>query len=343
MSDKYKSAVADVAFDWSIRRADGLTPEETGDLLTWLAADPQHAQALAEAEKTTVLLRRPRVSGTSAAVIAELNARQAHRRVRRRLAGWSVAGLAAAAVVAFLYVSPGSAPHVMTDRVATVRVRADRQVLPDGSIVDLNAGAEIRVTFAGRDRAVELLSGEALFSVKSDPTRPFVVSAGGVNVHAVGTEFSIRHGPGDIDVLVTEGKVAVAPSQPQPRVATERANRAEAPIYVAAGNRLSVPAANRLAAGLAPRVVSADEIAALLAWRGSRVEFLSTPLREALQLFNSSNQIQIVAADPALESVRVGGIFWKNDPEAFARLLEMSFDLKARHEGTNRIVLTRLP
>ncbi|MGH7956064.1 MAG: iron-containing alcohol dehydrogenase, partial [Opitutaceae bacterium] len=77
-----------------------------------------------------------------------------------------------------------------------------------GSVVELNVDADILVDFSPVRRAVRLVRGEAHFTVATDAARPFVVSAGGVEVRAVGTGFAVHFAPQEIAVLVTEGQVA---------------------------------------------------------------------------------------------------------------------------------------
>ena len=55
-----------------------------------------------------------------------------------------------------------------------------RQVLPDGTTVDLRAGASIRVAFDASTRRVILERGAAHFEVTKDAQRPFIVGAGAV-------------------------------------------------------------------------------------------------------------------------------------------------------------------
>ncbi|MGC9342074.1 MAG: FecR family protein [Bacteroidales bacterium] len=82
--------------------------------------------------------------------------------------------------------------------------------LPDGSIAWLNAESEISYSesFARKERNVEL-SGEAFFDVKSDPKKPFVVSAGEIAVQVLGTRFNVKnyHDEENIEVSLEEGKI----------------------------------------------------------------------------------------------------------------------------------------
>lgn len=65
--------------------------------------------------------------------------------------------------------------------------------LPDGTRVWLNAASSIRfpLRFTTGSRVVEI-TGEAYFEVQKDPTRPFLVKTGGVNVRVLGTRFDIN-------------------------------------------------------------------------------------------------------------------------------------------------------
>ncbi|MGH7956227.1 MAG: FecR family protein [Opitutaceae bacterium] len=118
--------------------------------------------------------------------------------------------------------------------------RQQRQTLADGSVVELNAGADILVDFSPARRSVRLVRSEAHFAVATDATRPFVVSAGGVEVRAVGTEFAVRFGSQEIAVLVTEGQVAVARTA-APAPADAVLPTPTEPVLVAAGGRVVIP------------------------------------------------------------------------------------------------------
>jgi transmembrane sensor len=338
------SLIEGLAVEWAIRRSDGLTAAETAELLQWLAADPRHVAALGDAEKTACLLRRPRVTGTAGVVLRELQARQDLRRKRRRVIACSAAGLAVAAsvFVAFFPVFRAH-PAETTSSPVTVVVRPDSQTLADGSVVQLNAGAEIRVSFTPGRRLVELIRGEALFSVTSDPARPFVVAASSVEVRAVGTEFSVRRTTAAVDVLVTEGRVAVAhviSAAPGTGAAVDSPAAPES-IYVAAGGRVSLPVVDFIPTPVSVQQFTPEQIAVALAWRNKRVDFTGTPLSEAVILFNRENRTQLAVVDPSLVSARISGVFWKDNPEAFASLLELTFDLKIERPSADRIILCR--
>lgn len=162
----------------------------------------------------------PQAAGTAEAVTRAIED-YARRRRRRRITAVSTC-VALVLVVGFAWrqrensQTPASVAAVSPAARATASVsRPEHRALPDGSWVDLNVGADIAVEFtaggAGARRVV-LRRGEAHFTVAKDAARPFVVEAGGVAVRAVGTAFSVQRGGAGVEVLVTEGRVAVAPA-----------------------------------------------------------------------------------------------------------------------------------
>lgn len=324
----HAAVIEDAAAQWLARRQGGLSPIEDAQFSAWLSADRRHRDALAELEAAWATLSFPGQIGRADEAKKLLDTRAA-RRGRRRLVAGGVAVLLVIAGVVGVRMGDGVFPaRTMT---ASVTPRPNTQTLPDGSTVELNAGAEIAVDFSAEVRAVRLVQGEAWFAVARNPARPFVVSIDGVTVRAVGTAFVVRQGADDVGVLVTEGKVAVQRTGAAVAAATE-------PIFVTAGGRVEMPADVSRAPNISSAAMSAAEMAAALAWRGRRVEFTHTTLAEAVVLFNGQNAVHIVVAEADVARVAISGIFWSDDPEGFVRLLESGFALQASREG-NTITL----
>jgi ferric-dicitrate binding protein FerR (iron transport regulator) len=79
----------------------------------------------------------------------------------------------------------------------------------------------------------------------------------------------------------------------------------------------------------------------LVDWRRGFVTFRDTSLAEAASEFNRYNARKIVRGDPAVGALRVGGNFRWSNVDAFVRLLEQGFPVRAE-TGTDRIVLHSL-
>lgn len=82
--------------------------------------------------------------------------------------------------------------------------------LDDGSEVWLDWSTELIVSMTASERQITLLRGKALFSVASDPDRPFSVASESAVTTALGTEFVVhRLDDQVIEVAVLEGSVGV--------------------------------------------------------------------------------------------------------------------------------------
>jgi transmembrane sensor len=222
--------------------------------------------------------------------------------------------------------------HFVNDTAAPQRL-----ALRDGSTVHLDARSALRVDFSGHDRRVQLEAGQAHFEVAHDAARPFIATAAGVAVRAIGTAFTVRLASATVEVLVEEGRVEVTPATPPPADAT--APVAPSP-QLGAGERAVVARADAVAS---PQIekVEAPELREALAWHRRTVVLSDVPLAEVVARFNRRNAIQLVLADEDLRDRRVGGVLALDQVEAFVALLERGGDIVADRRGAEEIVLRR--
>lgn len=288
----------------------------------------------------------PREAGIGREMAAEIRAE-----VRRRRARVRAAATACMLLIAGIWLWPDSA-HVTAPAVAAVRVNAPRmQSLPDGSGVELRDGSEIRVTFSASVRRVELTHGEAHFKVAKDPLRPFVVTVDGVEVSAIGTAFAVGRGASAIDILVTEGRVAVT----RPREAEARQSVDESaaggsivesnkgvPVFLDAGNQVSIAVDPTVVDAPQIAQVTAAELAQRLSWRVPRFEFSGADLSHVVQLFNAHGFAQLALGDPTLSKVKVSGILRADNVEALLELLAADHGIAADRVGQTIVLRRRL-
>jgi transmembrane sensor len=208
-----------------------------------------------------------------------------------------------------------------------------RVVLKDGSTVTLNTDSELRVRFSRATRLVELLKGEAQFSVAHDRKHPFEVLANGSLVLAVGTAFDVKldHGQ-SVDVLVTEGRVAVleAPGASGPAAAT-----AGLPETVSAGES-AVATQN----GMTVRQVSPAEVSRDLAWQVGELSFQGETLSQAVAEFNRYNRRKLRINDPSILNLQIGGNFEALDIDSFVAALERSFGITVTQTDHGNVILS---
>ncbi|MEQ9557777.1 MAG: FecR domain-containing protein [Rhodospirillales bacterium] len=258
------------AVEWLARRHD---PDTTGfdarAFQAWLAETPRNRRAFAEIEALW------QAGGTAAAPARPTAALSRRAFGRRALA----AGIAALAVTgagtlalapepADFRTAPGETAHI---------------TLPDGTAVDLSTDTALRLVFSGRERRVELLSGEAFFAVARDTARPFRVAAGETMAEALGTAFSVARTDDGARVTVTEHSVAV----------TARGERR----VVTAGQHV---VASAMGGHLRLGPIEGANIERDLSWRAGKLVFLDRPLGEVVANLDRWRRGRTVILDGAL-------------------------------------------
>lgn len=292
-------------------------------------------------------------SGAVGEILRDLNC-QLRRRRHRRLRALT-GGAIALIVAGFVWRFVGRPAALNEGRLAPSAVvsRPERQILSDGSIVELKHGAQVAVAFTESVRRVILNRGEAHFQV-AKMAKPFVVAVGDVEVRAVGTAFAVQLGDAHVEVLVTEGRVAVGQTARTiaafPGATTASSDSDPSPanaMLIQAGSRLVVPAAAAAAPHSRPEAVPVEtaELAARLAWRMPRLEFSRTPLAEALAMMKqhaaAGKVVTVTLSNPSLGRVQVSGVLRADNMEPLLRLLEEEYDIKPEYLSSNEVVLRK--
>ncbi len=344
---------AQAAADWLARRDRGLTAAEQDVFLQWLATDPLNGEWYALHRRTVgdfgaLAQWRPEHSEEpNPDLLAP---------PRRRVPWFAPVILAAAAGIALAF--GWRATPSTRENAPAVANELERRILADGSAVELNRGAVVTVAFTAAERRATLVRGEALFTVAKDSARPFVVRAGGVDVRAVGTAFSVRLDTATVEVLVTEGRVAVATPEiggPGSEVRDQRSEDRGKGTAADAANPSSAlrPPSSEISAGqratvsrtgsTPPQIVAATpaETARLLAWHPHLLDFSSAPLEAAIAEFNRRNRVQFVLADSDLAAMPIVASIRSDNVEGFARFLANTPGVQVERRGDTEIVLRR--
>jgi transmembrane sensor len=333
------SDIAEAAAAWLIRLEAQTSPEIWDRFQEWLDADPRHRAAFIRLRTAwthcdRLKLLRPADGRIDRDLFVALERGEPGQGVpefsecadttpggrpplfserRRWLFAAAAGAIAGLGLLGWLGEPRSGSTYYETAVGGSQRVR-----LADGSSVLLNTDSRLRVELSATRRDIELIRGEALFTVAHDKLRPFYVSAAGTLVRAVGTEFSVRiHDDRTVEVLVTEGRVAVGIPDHHltfgPVLAASTAGVAALESAVVGNDTVAV------------KRLSATCVARKLAWTSGRIAFEGEPLTEAVREFNRYNRRRLVIADPAIRQVQVGGIFEATDPKSFVVALEKSF------------------
>ena len=199
-------------------------------------------------------------------------------------------------------------------------------MLEDQSSVSLNTATSIRVVYSRRSRSVEMLAGEAVFSVVHDEARPFSVRALAGSSTAVGTQYAVRiANPDSIVVSVLEGVVAVkADSTPGPAA------------RVLAGQAVSYEKS-----GAVSPVRPAD-LEQIRAWQEQRLVFTDVPLRDAVAEFNRYLRTPVVLAGADIANRRISGVYRIGHEDAFLNALQQLYQVQVIR-GEGQILLQPAP
>lgn len=326
------------ASDWVARQDAGLSASEDAAWRAWLASDPRHREAYDRYAALWGRLERPRMAGEGTRLQRDvaLAARGRRRRGMRAAGLAAVVTLAVTAGLTGRWFQSAPAPAGAGSMAIT---GPERLTLPDGSVLEHPRGAEVVVDFGSPlVRRVTLGRGEVHLEVAADPARPFIVAAAGVEFRAVGTAFSVHLGSASVELLVTEGKVAV-----DGRVGEPTAAPSAAPL-VGAGQRLTVGTAGGMEIR-PPESCPPAEMARRLAWRSPRAEFTNSPLRNVVAFLNARHEAaggpRYELVDPELAAACLTGVFLADDADAFIGILEGGFGVVAERRGTRDIVLSR--
>jgi len=330
---------AETAARWfALRRR---KPESMEDLqfAQWLECDPANRRAYEEVTRSWEISALASADPTVVAMRSDaLMLRPKKQREYSRLWG----SLATAATVLFaitgVYVTnPGLVHHTMRTNSSPDRMMLHTNVgqqatatLEDGSVVTLNTDSTLQVDYSALRRDVRLISGQALFKVVHNASRPFVVTAGNRQVIDVGTEFEVQLQGQKVKVALLEGRVQVQP------LATSSRDR-DVPTQPVA---ILAPGEQLVAGAEGDVEVRPADVQQLVSWKSGRIRFDDTPLSDAVAEMNRYNHTPIVLADPSLSDIRISGSFRAGQSWPFAEAIGEAFALKA-DVTTNSIRLRR--
>jgi transmembrane sensor len=254
----------------------------------------------------------------------------------RRRARWTRWAAAASVAVAAVGIAAFAYLHFSFTRYET-RVGEQRDVLlEDGSRITLNTNTAIAVRYSGNHRYIQLTRGEALFSVQHDVNRPFDVVASGVLTRALGTEFNVDVRATNVTVSVLEGAVRVAQVASDSQGTAEPAEPLDSLIPAALGKGQAL---EFMPQEHCVRGEKADR-RRIDAWRARKLEFIDTPLSQAVDEFNRYSTLRVVVGSPELGDVRVSGVFRIGDAESFLFSLREALNIET-HNAQDSVVLIR--
>lgn len=194
--------------------------------------------------------------------------------------------------------------------------------LADGSKVWLNAASSIHfpVSFTGKDRRVEI-TGEVYVNVAKNPEQPFIASANGMEVLALGTQFNIDAymDEGITIATLVEGKVKVSSGQ------------SDGAVILNPGQQTKLSANGLLSTA---SQVNTDEVTG---WKEGLFDFENASLHSILKQFARWYDVEIVYEGEVKNRAFFGIV---NRSATLSQVLELlqDNDIKFKIEGKKLIV-----
>ncbi|MBL8270846.1 FecR family protein [Steroidobacter sp.] len=282
-------------------------------LRRWLREDPGNALAFDELTRRLEVVERLKTRTLPARWrVAQPASRVSWRPVLSGVA----AALTAVMVFGFIYLRQAG--------VATSVGEQRTMALEDGSRIYLNTASRVRVSYDDGSRRVELMSGEALFEVAKDASRPFVVAVADRTVTALGTTFVVRRSDAQVSVTLMEGKVRVASTSSEVTGST----------VLAPGDRLTIPAD-------ATPAVDHPAMEAVTAWRRGLVALDGMSLSHAVQEMNRYSQTRLIIEQAEAQQLPVGGSFRIGDSASFAAAVAATYGLQVERRDDDIVIAGR--
>jgi len=220
--------------------------------------------------------------------------------------------------------SPGVAVY---DTLTIPRGGTYQLILSDGSKVWLNAATTLRYPekFTGKERKVELISGEAYFAVVHNEKMPFRVIAGNETVEDVGTEFNINAYPDEPSLKTTLVAGSVRLSKGAQTVLLIQGQQAHIKNGDTGQNLLVTANAN---------------IEAATAWKNGLFHFDHANLKDVMRQISRWYDVDVVYADQIPHTV-IDGEMYRNlkASQIFEALNYLKVDF--RIEGKKIIVTNK--
>jgi transmembrane sensor len=247
---------------------------------------------------------------------------------RRRWAPITLAASLIAIAIAGAWYAYDAGLFIRNQQLVVGRDRERSAVLPDGSTLMLAPKTNIAVNFGGAVRNLDLSHGQAYFKVRPNKAKPFVVTADGVKVTAVGTAFDVRSELNRVVVTVQEGVVEVTPASDVDAMSPER-------WRVSAGNQLAYNESPRSAQ---IRAVDPDRA---MAWRDGRLEYYGEPLSSVVADVSRYSNRPIELGDPQLAQLTFTGTVFTESVDDWLSAIQTTFPIRAVITDDHRVLLLR--
>jgi len=205
--------------------------------------------------------------------------------------------------------------------------RKSRIKLPDGTIVNLNAGSSLLfpAEFSDTLRIVEL-QGEAFFDVVRDESRPFIVKTNNLETEVLGTTFNVRafDEEAEINVALVSGKVKVRDSR---KLSNDKVDH-----YLLPGEKLVYNKSE------SSYVKSDFDLTEEIGWKDEILVFNNTDFQKFVKLLERWYGVHITVLNPPEKKWSVNGHFKNESLEEVLIGVQFTYDIEYKIDNKSVIL-----
>lgn len=256
--------------------------------------------------------------------------------------GWI--GIAAAiflvlfSILSGLYIFKKDNSRNQLVNISTIKDQKKKVILPDGTLVWLNAESKLNYPAQFSENKRELwLSGEGYFEVKHDAKRPFIVHTTSLAIRVLGTVFNVKAYPNEqTETSLLKGSVEVTlnhGSQQQVRL-----KPFQKLIAIVQKDRSLKKGEQLVRVGAIAHDLNKSFIAET-AWTQQKFSFSSEDLAAITHKLEQVYGVKIIFQDPQLRDLRFTGTFDNASMTTVLNALQFSNEFEYRKEGEETIII----
>ena len=250
----------------------------------------------------------------------------------RKIASWKIAttlvALALCAWAALRWVTNADMAQ-KTHRIVTQKGSRTRSILPDGSVVWLNAASSVSYNESFDQNRDLTLVGEAFFDVADLHGRSFTVRVGNVRVIATGGAFNLVFYPGDtvMEATVIEGRAQVT------------GNDEKHPVFLQAYQKIILPSSEKRSGSQLQKLVTAIDTSLKenerreTAWIFNRLQFQNDDFSTLAKKLERWYNIHILFEDEKTKKLVFSGSVGTGSVEQALKTLQATSPFQYRVSG----------
>ena len=199
-------------------------------------------------------------------------------------------------------------------------------ILPDQSMVYLNAGSELKYSAVGSNGPREVfLVGEGWFDVAKNEKKPFIVHTPSYDIHVTGTQFNVKAYQADDEFVTTleEGTVQITSSENMKMKGTQELRPGEQLIYHKQKNVVEINNVNT-------RMFTS--------WKDNKLIFINMNLKELIVLLERKYGVDIKVTDNVILDYHYDGTIKDETILEVLDLLKETLPVKYKIEGQTILI-----